>query len=235
MAVGSAQVPGKIFVNYRRSDEAGYAQALYQQLERAFGRERLFMDVEGYIKAGDDFVLVLQKHVAECDILLAVVGPRWIDAHDEQGERRLDNPSDFVRIEIVSAFDQQKRVIPVLVNNAAMVRANDLPEPLHALTTKNAVSLRPDRFFADCQGLIKDIRDELDGGTVPGPDKPKPSFLGFSAVFALAGLSAWITATLFRDADVSRPIVVVFSLVSLLLFLLGFVGVRLELKRRANR
>jgi TIR domain-containing protein len=153
---------GRIFVNYRRGDDPGYTQALYQKLEGEFGRNALFMDVEGHIKAGDDFVQVLDAQVAQSDVLLAVIGPRWIDARNKEGERRLDSDEDFVRIEIVSALQRGKRVIPVLVNNAAMPRAEELPEPMKPLARRNARRLTIERFAADCAGLVKDLRDLLD-------------------------------------------------------------------------
>ena len=76
---------GRIFVNYRRGDDPGFTQALYQKLETEFGRDALFMDVEGFIKAGDDFVHVLNAQVAQSDVVLAVIGPRWLDSKTETG------------------------------------------------------------------------------------------------------------------------------------------------------
>lgn len=153
---------GRIFINYRRGDDPGFTQALYQKLEAEFGREALFMDVEGHIKAGDDFVKVLDAQVAQSDILLAVIGPRWVAATDDNGRRRLDNPDDFVRIEIESAMEHGKRVIPVLVNNADMPRADELPEPMKAFSRRNARRLTIERFSADTTGLVKDLRDILE-------------------------------------------------------------------------
>ena len=93
----------------------------------------MFMDVEGQIKPGDDFVKVLNDQVAQCDVLLAIIGERWIGARDADGSRRLEKESDFVRIEIASALTQGKRVIPVLVNKAEMPRADELPPSLKPL------------------------------------------------------------------------------------------------------
>jgi formylglycine-generating enzyme required for sulfatase activity len=128
----------------------GAAQALYQQLAGAFPSDDLFMDVEGHIKPGDDFVAVLTAQVAACDVLLALIGPRWA----ELLAARAGDPDDFVVVEIRAALDHGKRVIPVLVGNAAMPRAETLPEPIRALARLQAVSLRPERFAADCQGLV---------------------------------------------------------------------------------
>ena len=119
---------GNIFINYRRGDDPGFTQALYSRLEQAFPSESLFMDVDN-IAPGLDFVQVLNEQVARCDVLIAVIGKNWLGAADE-GERRLDNPDDFVRVEIESALAQKKRVIPVLVNDASMPRSTELPEGL---------------------------------------------------------------------------------------------------------
>jgi hypothetical protein len=132
---------GNIFINYRRGDDPGFTQALFSRLEQAFPPERLFMDVNN-IAPGLDFVQVLNDQVARCDVLIAVIGKNWLGAADESGERRLDNPEDFVRIEIESALSQKKRVIPVLVNDAKMSRSTELPESLKSFARCNAVRLR---------------------------------------------------------------------------------------------
>jgi hypothetical protein len=151
---------GNIFINYRRGDDPGFTQALYGRLEQAFAPERLFMDIDN-IAPGLDFVAVLNEQVARCDVLIAVIGQDWLSASDETGQRRLDNPDDFVRIEIESALSQKKRVIPVLVNDAKMPRAADLPEPLRPFVRCNAVRLTHERFRADVAGLIKSLEQVL--------------------------------------------------------------------------
>jgi hypothetical protein len=91
-------VAGKIFINYRREDDPGYALALYARLQIEFGQQALFMDVEGGFRAGEDFVAALDRRVAECDTLLAVIGPRWLTVADGDGRRRIDKREDFVRV-----------------------------------------------------------------------------------------------------------------------------------------
>ena len=152
---------GKIFINYRRGDEPGFALALYGRLELSFSPEQLFMDVEGGIPAGHDFVQVLGTQLAQCDVLLALIGQGWLTAADDSGARRLANPDDFVRIEIESAMRLGKHVIPVLVNKAEMPRVTDLPEPLQPLARRNAVRLTQERFRADVQGLVTAIESAL--------------------------------------------------------------------------
>jgi len=125
-----------------------------------FPPEQLFLDVDN-IAPGLDFVRVLNERVADCDIVLAVIGKGWLDSRDAAGNRRLEDPDDFVRIEITSALNQGKRVIPVLVGEAQMPRPEDLPEALQPLTRRNAVRLTHERFRADTQGLIKAIQQGL--------------------------------------------------------------------------
>jgi hypothetical protein len=145
---------GKIFINYRRGDDPGHTGRLFDHLQDAFQPDQLFMDVDS-IAPGLDFVRVLEEQVAKCDVLLTVISRGWLDARDGAGNRRLDNPDDFVRVEIEAGLRLGKRVIPVLVNDADMPRGEQLPDPLRPLARRNAVRLTHDRFKADAQGLIK--------------------------------------------------------------------------------
>ena len=148
---------GKIFINYRRGDDPGFTHALYQRLEAEFPGGDLFMDVEGHIAPGDDFVEVLSRKVGECDVLLAVIGPRWADLMTA----RAGDKDDFVAIELQAALEQGKRVIPVLVGGAGMPRAELLPEAVRALARRNAVGLRPERFRVDCESLVGVLKEQL--------------------------------------------------------------------------
>jgi hypothetical protein len=151
---------GRIFINYRRGDDPGNTGRLFDRLQEAFAPDQLFMDVDN-IAPGLDFVRVLEEQVAQCEVLLAVIGRGWIDARDPDGARRLDYPEDFVRLEIEAALNQGKRVIPVLVGEARMPRAAELPETIKPLARRNAVRLTHERFRADTQGLIKAIQQAL--------------------------------------------------------------------------
>ena len=152
---------GKIFINYRRGDDAGYSGRLFDRLQEVFEPQRLFMDVDN-IAPGLDFVRVLNERIAECDVMLAVIGKHWLDARYASGARRLDNPRDFVRVEIASALNQGKRVIPVLVGDAAMPNERELPDDLRPLVTRNAVRLTHERFRTDTLGLIKALQQSFD-------------------------------------------------------------------------
>jgi TIR domain len=151
---------GKIFINYRRGDDSGFVQALLGRLEQAFSTDHLFIDIDS-IEPGVDFVRVLEEQVAKCDILLAVIGKGWVDARDELNARRLENPEDFVRIEIASALAQGKRVIPVLVGDARMPRSDELPEVIKPLVKRGAVRLTHERFRSDTLGLVGALQKAL--------------------------------------------------------------------------
>jgi formylglycine-generating enzyme required for sulfatase activity len=140
---------GNIFINYRRGDGPCCATALYIVLEAEFGSDRLFMDVEGHIKPGDDFVDVPRNQVAQCDAMLAIVGPRWA----ELLVSRAEDPDDFVVIEIKAALELGKRVIPLLMGEAHFPSVDILPETIRAFGRRNALVLRGDRFRSDYQKL----------------------------------------------------------------------------------
>jgi len=139
-----------IFISYRREDSSDSAGRVYDRLEAHFGREAVFMDVDT-IPFGIDFREHLAQAVGRCDILLAVIGENWLTAYHKegprQGQRRLDDPSDFVRIEIQSALARGIPVIPVLVGKAVMPREQELPEGLKELAYRNAAEVRTGRDF----------------------------------------------------------------------------------------
>lgn len=146
----------RIFINYRRQDSEAYVDRLYEALCEYFDRDLLFMDIDN-IPPGVDFVQALGEAVAGCDVLLAVIGPTWLNVVDDAGTRRLEDENDFVRIEIVSALEQGKRVIPLLVGKASMPRAADLPEPLKPLVRRNALELGRNTFRQDIEKLAQSI------------------------------------------------------------------------------
>jgi hypothetical protein len=147
------QVGGKIFINYRHDDDPGFTRAVYLRRKGEFD---LFLD-EGHIQLGKDFVEVLNTQVAACDVLLVVIGPHWA----ELLAARQGNAEDFVTIEIKAALDRDKRVIPVLANGAGMPHADTLPETIRKFARCQAVSLRPDQFMADSQGLVTALKEIL--------------------------------------------------------------------------
>ena len=180
---------GKIFINYRRDDSISTAGRLHDRLAQAFGRKNLFMDVDN-IPAGVDFVDYLHNQVAACDVFLAVIGPNWVDAKDDDGHRRFDSPDDFVSIEIAAALARNIRVIPVLVDGARTPKADKLPHAIKSLIRRNAVEVRNTNFGRDADALIDKVREALRS---PGPGTGRTArlaALGLGSATALL-LVAW--------------------------------------------
>src|SRR5262245_34855703 len=157
---------GKIFINYRRDDSISTAGRLHDRLAQTFGRDNLFMDVD-HIPAGVDFVEYLHGQVAVCDVFLAIIGPNWLDAKDDSGRRRFDNPDDFVTIEIAAALARNIRVIPVLVDGARTPKADRLPDSVKPLVRRNAVEVRNTHFGRDAEALASKVGEALKGARLP--------------------------------------------------------------------
>ena len=149
-----------IFISYRRDDAAGEAGRLFDDLTAQFGPDKVFMDVAG-IEPGHDFRKVIDQNVASCGVLLAMIGKGWVDAKDDAGRRRLDDPLDFVRLETASALKRDIPVIPVLVRGGRMPRAEQLPEDLTDLAYRNGVELTHTRWRSDVELLIKALRSHV--------------------------------------------------------------------------
>jgi TIR domain len=147
----------KVFISYRRDDSAGYAGRVRDRLERELGRDLLFMDVDA-IPLGTNFSKVLHEEVAKCGALLAIIGPNWPDARDEHGNRRLDDPNDFVRIEIAAALQRNIPVIPILLDGARIPKATQLPEDLKELALRNGMEIRHASFQDDMNRLIRGLK-----------------------------------------------------------------------------
>ena len=153
MAEPTTPAPGRIFISYRREDTDFPAGWLYERLADHFDGGQVFKDVDS-IQLGDDFVEVITTAVGSCDVLLAVIGERWLTITDEDGKRRLDNSDDFVRLEIEAALAREIRVIPILVDGARIPRAEELPDSLSRLVRRHALELSPTRFAADTTRLL---------------------------------------------------------------------------------
>ncbi len=161
MATPSSRAAGEsIFLSYRREDSRHLAGRLFDRLSQRFGRSNIFMDIDS-IRPGVDFAEAIDNAVSSCKVLLAIIGPRWIDALDEHGRRRLNDPADLVVLEICSALRQHLLVIPVLVDGAAPPRYEELPAPLTALARRNAVRLDHETFGSDADAILAAIASIL--------------------------------------------------------------------------
>jgi ankyrin repeat protein len=142
----------RIFISYRRDDTAGHAGRLFDRLAQRFGKSRVYRDLDS-IDAGADFLETIRAQVRESDVLLALIGPRWITAADVNGHWRLASDDDLVRTEIVTALGSGTRVIPVLLAGAKMPEARNLPGDLGKLARLNAVEIRDSHFDQDVAEL----------------------------------------------------------------------------------
>ncbi|MGB7247757.1 MAG: SUMF1/EgtB/PvdO family nonheme iron enzyme [Phormidesmis sp.] len=136
----------RIFISYRRSDSISEAGRIYDYLYGHFGRDSIFKDVDD-IDAGDDYRERLKEAVGKCQILLAVIGRSWLTVEDGTGNRRLDNPADWVRLEIETALKRNIRVIPILLEGVEMPPEYMLPESLRPFAYRNAARVRYDPDF----------------------------------------------------------------------------------------
>lgn len=146
----------KVFISYRREDSSGYVGRLQERLRRELGRKKIFVDVDS-IRPGSDFAQTIEKSVNTADVILIVIGKEWVFVKNEDGTRRLENPDDYVRQEVVKALISKAKVLPVLVNGAKMPSPDDLPEPLKPLATMSAIELRDTRWDADVKHLIQNL------------------------------------------------------------------------------
>jgi TIR domain len=172
-ACEEVRIMGAIFISYRRDDTEGQAGRLFEDLSRQFGRGAVFMDVAA-IEPGRDFRRVIDQQVAACGVLLALIGRKWIDAVDEVGNRRLNDPMDFVRLETASALRRDIPVVPVLVHGARMPRAEQLPDELKEFAFRNAVELTHARWDSDVQVLVRALRPYVQT-LAPSPATEVPS------------------------------------------------------------
>lgn len=156
---------GKIFINYHRDDSIGTVGRLYDQLAQTFGRLNIFMNVD-HILVGMDFKDHMKSRVAACDAMLVIIGPNWLAARDETGQRLIDNPNDFIVIEIVAALARKIAIVPVLVDGARMPMASELPDNVKPLARLQAAELHHDTFGRDAEALVARISEALSCGAV---------------------------------------------------------------------
>ena len=150
----------KVFLSYRRDDSAAYAGRLYDRLASRFGSGEIFMDID-HIEPGEDFIEIIKGDIRASNVLIVLIGRQWASLVDRTGSRRLDNPEDFIRLEVRTALDQGVRIIPVLVGGASMPPAQDLPKPLQPLARRHAIELSDLRFHLDVDRLIETIEKIL--------------------------------------------------------------------------
>ena len=187
-----------IFISYRRSDSAASAGRIRDRLTLLHPGRAIFMDVES-IAPGDDFAEKIERAIGQCEVLVAIIGPGWLgETAGDGARRRIDEAEDFVRHEVATALGQGLRILPVLVDNAPLPAARDLPEEVRALTRRNAIEIRHARFDADIAALAQAIDGHGPGDGAAPPQPPartRPlTMFGFALAGALGGLLAMLLA-----------------------------------------
>ena len=157
----SANEPGRIFICYRREDTPAEAGRLSEGLTQSFGEERVFFDIDS-VPLAMNFVTYIADQLQQCPVMLVVIGRGWNTIADERGVRRLDDPADQVRVEIATALRLKVPVIPILVQNASMPRATDLPEDIRDLAFHNGTKLAPEFWREGVERLFREL-DRLVG------------------------------------------------------------------------
>jgi hypothetical protein len=145
-----------IFISYRRDDSRHAAGRLYDFLKDSFPQERIFLDVTD-VEFGKDFVKTIEENISDCDVAIVLIGQGWISLKNDQNQRRIEESNDIVRFEIETSLRKGVRVIPVLIDDAAMPAAEYLPSPLKSLATLQAFSLTYGNFRQDVKKLIEHI------------------------------------------------------------------------------
>jgi TIR domain len=169
----------RIFLSYRREDSEGETGRLCDRLVKDLGKESVFVDVDS-IPLGHNFVEHLTAEVARCDVLLAIIGPQWLDIRDaENNRRRLDDPNDFVRVEIKAALQREIPVIPILIKGTKTPTADRLPSDLKELSLRNALDVRYASFHSDIDRLVRELKLKAsitdDNLKTPSPLGDKPA------------------------------------------------------------
>jgi hypothetical protein len=150
----------RIFISYRHQETAYAASWLYDRLSAEFGGAQVFKDVDN-LRPGDDFFESIASAVVSCDVLLALIGANWAEATDGLGRRRIDDPADFVRLEVETALARDVRVIPLLIGDAQMPSREELPPSLAPLVRKHALELSPSHFNRDAEALVAALKEVL--------------------------------------------------------------------------
>ena len=199
---------GSIFLSYRREDSEGQAGRLYDDLVAAFGSDSVFMDVAA-IQPGRDFRKSIDQSLNSCGVFLSLIGKNWLTATNSSGQRRLDDPADFVRIETGAALKRDIPVVPVLVQGASAPKPDQLPDDLKELAFRNAVELTHARWDSDSEVLIKALRPHISQSS-PNPEsehaQPASKLKTTKSLAVVAALLVIVTGLVFYLRPVKKVV-----------------------------
>ncbi|HUB98997.1 MAG TPA: toll/interleukin-1 receptor domain-containing protein [Solirubrobacterales bacterium] len=163
----------RIFISYRRDETSGHAGRIYDAMVARFGEDNVFMDID--MAPGVDFVERITDVVSSCTVLIAVMGRTWAENPGPDGQPRLRDEADFVRLELGTAIrNPDVTVIPALVDKAQMPKAEQLPDEMRPLARRNALELSDGRWRYDV-GRLNDTLEELLVGLTGLPTRPEPA------------------------------------------------------------
>lgn len=190
----------KIFINYRRDDAGGFAGRLSDTLGNYFGRNRVFRDVTD-IDYGHDFEQVIDQKLSESGAVVVLIGDRWSSVTNKDGERRLDDPADYVSREIAAALKSSVPVVPVLIGDTTMPRKDELPETLGELTRHNAMTITDERWDFDVTRLAKVLAIDVPGSVA----QRKLNVLKFMALLLLFASGTFATIVFCKAVNEWAP------------------------------
>jgi Domain of unknown function (DUF6777)/TIR domain len=162
----TTDAPG-VFISYRRKESSSFAGRLYDRLVQRLGEARVFMDVDS-IKPGQDWTEAISHAVAQCGLMLVLIGHQWAQVRTGSSAR-ISDTDDYVRLEIEAAFDQDIPIIPVLLEDATMPGQADLPESLVKLSHLQAMRVRHESFRSDSTTLFTVVQEVLAAHEKEGP------------------------------------------------------------------
>jgi hypothetical protein len=187
----SSATSQKVFICYRRQETAPYAGRIYDAMVAKFGAENVFMDLD--LDPGVDFVDRITRVVSGCVALIVVIGPSWAQLQNEDGSRRIEDPDDFVRLEVETGLARNDvRLIPALVGGARMPRREELPPELQSLSRRNALEMSESRWAYDVGRLVEALdevlHDEEEAQRKPKQVTPPPGPPDLGWRLALEGM-----------------------------------------------
>lgn len=174
-----------IFISYRREDSASISGRIFESLEQYFGQGTVFKDVDS-IPIGVPFPQYLESVLAQCAVMLVIIGKRWLDTTDANGQRRLDAAGDFVRLELETAIRRNITIVPVYVEGAFPPSTEALPQSLRPIAAQNGMPVRNDPDYRNDMNRLIDIvqRYVIMSPKVFDPSSPGKVNASASAKFA---------------------------------------------------
>lgn len=154
----------EVFINYRTGDGEWPAAFLDDKFKRRFGADRVFRDATS-LEAGHDFRQELRRRLERCTVLVVIIGPCWLTARDDSGRRRLDNPADYVRMEIEESLNRKIRVIPITLNDVRLPLSDELPVEIADLAHRQSRIFRSRHYDSDFDQITSIIDEEIPRAT----------------------------------------------------------------------